>query len=392
MIAPNLRGNSAMPAFNSSPLAARSTRDAGFTLLELMVALMMTLIITGAMFGLVTSSQGSFRREPALIERQQQIRIAMNRIEGDVLGGGMGLGSYFQTFAGNGNAVGVAGAGGAAQTGVRVAGDALLGGGFPDLLEVRSQDLDCPPLRGTRVGVASVNFDLDASDVPYPACFAPPSYVLAFYPTGAAKFALITHDPSGEKMQFAPGLNRVLASESQYDSSNNIDCDRDLPTPASTCAGVGGTTVEPDRFAKFNRILYRLGLDTDGVPSLFRSATGGYDNISGAFNTLPPGPAWQVVARGIEDMQVRYRIADAAGNPVWQNTAPVIVPPSFDNVVREVEVTLWARSVGEANLQGQTLAAGNQVTAVRGSLITSIAPRAAQAALVQEIDPAKRWQ
>ena len=136
-----------------------------------------------------------------------------------------------------------------------------------------------------------------------------------------------------------------------------------------------------------DRISYRLGLDTDGTPSLFRSATGGFDNTTLTFNTLPPGNAWQLVARGIEDMQIRYRT-----NAGWQNAAATIAVPSLDNVVREVEVTMWGSTVGESGLQGQTLAAGNGITAVRGSLTTSIAPRGAQASLLQEPDPLKRWQ
>lgn len=366
-----------------------SLKEQGFTLLELMVALVVTLVITGSMWGLMASGQGSFRREPALMDRQQQIRIAMTRIREDVQNAGLGLGNFFQSFAENTNAVGVAGAAGAAQTGVRIAGDALLGGGLPDFIEIRAQDQDCPPVRGTR-NAASVNFFLPPNEVPFPACYAPPSYVLALYPTGAAKFALITQVPAGDRFQFAPGLNGVLAAESQFDSPNNLGCDIYLPTPATPCPLPN--QANPDRFAKFDRIAYRLGLDVDGTPSLFRSSTGGYDNIAGAFNTLPPGPAWQLVARGIEDLQVRYRVSDAAGNPVWQDNAPPIVAPSFDNVVREVEITMWARTVGENQLQGQTRALGNGVTAIRGSLVSSVSPRGAQIALMQELDPAKRWQ
>jgi hypothetical protein len=138
-----------------------------------------------------------------------------------------------------------------------------------------------------------------------------------------------------------------------------------------------------------DRIRYQLGNDVDGTPSLFRSASGGFDQGTEAFAN-PPGNSWQLVARGIEDMQIRYRTF--AG---WQDAAPQIQPQGaqpLDNVVREVEITLWARTVGRTRLQGESVAPGNQVTAVRGSLVTTVSPRAAQVALMQETDPTKRWQ
>jgi prepilin-type N-terminal cleavage/methylation domain-containing protein len=365
---------------------ARAQSASGFSLIELMVAMVVTLVITGAMYGLIAQGQGAFRREPALIDRQQQIRIAMDRMQEEVLNAGLGLGNFIQAFAENGNAVGVAGAAGAAITGVRPAADAALGGGLPDLLEIRSQNQDCPQVRATQNGGINGNvFNLPAG-MAYPACYNPPSFVLALYPSGAAKWAIVAHDPAGDKFNFANNEN-TPASGSQFVTNNNFGCDAYLATPAATCPpwAIGG--VPPDRFAKMDRIVYRLGLDTDGVPALYRSATGGYDNVAGTFNNLPPGPAWDLVARGIEDMQIRYRTL--AG---WNDAAPTIAPPSFDNVVREVEITLWARTIGEARLQGESLAAGNGVTAVRGSLLTSIAPRGAQTALMNELNVANRWQ
>ena len=100
---------------------------------------------------------------------------------------------------------------------------------------------------------------------------------------------------------------------------------------------------------------------------------------------------WQLVARGVEDLQVRYRTAGG-----WQAAAPLIAPASaiatrLDNIVREVEVTLWARTIGEARLQGESTSA-NGVIAVRGQLVMSVAPRAAQIALLNETNVANRWQ
>ena len=67
------------------------TRDqAGFSLLELMVAMVVTLIVTGAIYGLLAGGQSAFRREPQLSERQQNTRLAMSLLEQDIGAGGSG--------------------------------------------------------------------------------------------------------------------------------------------------------------------------------------------------------------------------------------------------------------------------------------------------------------
>lgn len=355
-------------------------RQAGFSLLELMVALGVTLVITGAMYGLIASSQGAFRREPALIDRQQQIRIAMSRIEEDVLNAGLGLGTFVQSFGENLNGVGM--------LGVRVAGDANLGGGNSDFLEIRQQTADCPQVRIVPVGTPpgprnGANYN---SVDTWPSCYPEPGWVLAFFPDGNAKWGWghNQHGAGNGAFNFPPGQQ---PAGSQMTGVQNLQCGLDLAVVPGGCPP--GNQGEAIFFAQMDRIRYQLGNDTDGVPSLFRSASGGFDGTTEAFSN-PPGNAWQLIARGIEDMQIRYRTF--AG---WQNAAPVILPTSatpYDNIVREVEVTLWARTIGENQLQGQTRAAGNGVTAVRGSMVTSIAPRAAQTALMQETDVAKRWQ
>ena len=356
----------------------KRTHQAGFSLLELMVALGVTLVITGAMYGLIASSQGSFRREPALIDRQQQIRIAMTRIEEDVLNAGLGLGNFVQSFGENLNGVGM--------LGVRVAGDANLGGVNSDFLEIRQQTQDCPQVRLFNV----TGNNLWATDT-FPSCYPEPGWVLAFYPDGNAKWGWghNQHGSGDAMLNLPPGKQ---PPGSQMDGVQNINCSLDLAVVPGACPPANDSV--PVFLAQMDRIRYQLANDTDGVPSVFRPGTGGWTGTAGNTNaptfSNPPGVAWQLVARGVEDMQIRYRTF--AG---WQNGAPLIQPTSaapFDNIIREVEVTLWARTVGENQLQGQTIPPGNGVTAVRGSLVTSIAPRAAQTALMQETNVAKRWQ
>jgi prepilin-type N-terminal cleavage/methylation domain-containing protein len=365
---------------------SRSSQQ-GFSLIELMLAMGVTVIITGSMYGLIASSSGAFNREPSLTDRQQQIRIAMTRIQDDVLKAGIGLGNTFQSFGQLKNGFG--------PLGVRVLGDAALGGGNSDYIEIRMKTDDCPSVRvdpsNPRNG-SNYN-SIDA----WPSCYPEPGWVLAFFPDGNAKWGWghNQHGSSNSKFNFPPGQQ---PPDSQMEGVNNLSCGLDLAVIGGTCPAAN--QGEAIYFMQMDRIFYLIANDTDGTPGLFRSQNGGYDVTTEAYSA-PPSASWQLVARGIEDMQIRYRIQSG-----WVNDAPVIVPTDaspFDNVVREVEITLWARTVGQidpttglakapAATTGQTTAAGNGVTAVRGSLTTSVAPRAAQMALQFETAVAKRWQ
>ena len=348
----------------------------GFSLLELMVAMVVTLVITGAMYGLVVSGQGSFRREPALSDRQQQIRIAMARIEEDMLRAGLGLGPTVQSFAQNMNGLGI--------LGVRALSDSALGGGNSDFIEIRTKTDDCPSVRVDPVSPRN-GANYNATDT-WPSCYPEPGWVLAFFPDGNAKWGWghNQHGLANAKFNFPPGQQPPA---SQMEGVANLSCSLDLTVTGNVCPAQN--QGEAIFFAQMDRIAYRIDNDADGVPSLFRSQNGGIDQTTETY-AAPPSEAWQLIARGIEDMQVRYRVFSG-----WQNSAPTILPldpAPYDNVVREVEITLWARTLGVAGLQGQTVAVGNGATGVRGSLTTTVAPRSAQDALQFETNAAKRWQ
>ena len=108
-------------------------QERGFSLVELMVAMTVTLIVSGAIYGLLTSGSNAFRREPELADRQQNIRVAMDLISRDVFNAGAALPTFSQVFtridpAGGACAAGpqrlrAAGTLGAAAAGARGAGD-----------------------------------------------------------------------------------------------------------------------------------------------------------------------------------------------------------------------------------------------------------------------------
>ena len=123
---------------------------------------------------------------------------------------------------------------------------------------------------------------------------------------------------------------------------------------------------------------YELGIE-DSVPGLYRSSTGGI--AADGSVTHPPGSGWQLVARGVEDMQVQYRSV-SSGN-TWLDDPGLVASAAPDNIATQARVTLWVRTIAPAgtHYQGETTSPGNNVTALRAALSTTVAPRSAQVAL-----------
>jgi hypothetical protein len=125
---------------------------------------------------------------------------------------------------------------------------------------------------------------------------------------------------------------------------------------------------------------YRIAPSNDPAetaPALWRSVTGRY-TATGAVAPEPgaggfPGTdsPWELVARGIEDLQVEYMW----GNGLWYNQPPPSTT-SWDTLVRQVRITLSARA-SAANIQGVRTAGGGAPAALRGQLSTTVTPRAA---------------
>ena len=67
--------------------------------------------------------------------------------------------------------------------------------------------------------------------------------------------------------------------------------------------------------------------------ALFRSTSGGYDSFGQP--QAPPNSLWQLVASGIEDLQVEYRTT-ANG---WQDLPPLVPEASSANIVLLARLT-----------------------------------------------------
>jgi len=78
------------------------------------------------------------------------------------------------------------------------------------------------------------------------------------------------------------------------------------------------------------------------------------------------------VARGVEDLQVRYKMADGTEADVPAK----VMDLDYNTIVKEVRVTLTARS-DAANLQGSRTGTNPGGAKVRGSMVSVSTPRAA---------------
>jgi prepilin-type N-terminal cleavage/methylation domain-containing protein len=400
---------------------ANKSSASGFSLLEMLVAITVTLIIMGSVYGLIAQGQNAFGREPLVADRQQQIRLAMDRIQKDVVSAGLGLGPYNQTFTPGLDAQG--------PIGVRVAADPALGGGNSDFLEIRSRAAECAQARTAASALPAPLPVLSGGNLqtldPISACFDPngwnQGFVFLLYPNGWSKLGWLSNMSAANASTFAA----PQPEGSQIDPlaiAAHVQCSRwfgNTTSPASPNVGcpvlpaaavppvlpdetVGGCLqCDPFAIQAAEVIRYEIGTDTDGVIGLFRSTTGGFDATSGTpVATNPPGVAWQLVARGIEDMQVEY-VSINSGVATFVNTPNFIADSNVTgpgDIVQGVRVTLWSRVVGDRaqpagnpgdGLSGETRAAGNQVMAVRGSMTSTMAPRAAQEALN---GTAKQWR
>ncbi len=323
----------------------RRSGSAGFSLAELLVAMVVTMIVSGAIFGLLSGGQSAFRREPELIERQQNIRVAMDLIAADVRAGESFQGRDAQ--------------GPTTTTGTTKADDLWL--------MISAAD-DCPDVPTDKTNPVngngnSVNIN---TAVPLPNCYPEPGFYIIFYADGGAKIAwghnIHSHDT---KINFPEGQQPTGIY------AKPLDCS--VSDPSGTCPIPNSNPV---RLGNGKFLKYQIAADaTDGVPGLYRSESGGY-NVSTKALSDPPSTDWQLVARGIEDMQVRF----------WPQNGTDFADAPGTGVVRQVEITLTGRTT-QGNLQGGTGTAGT----MRGNLRTVVTPRSGLTTLAAT-SPAPQYQ
>jgi len=331
--------------------------ERGFSLVELMVAMTVTLIVSGAIYGLLTSGSNAFRREPEVADRQQNIRVAMDLISRDVFNAGAAMPTYSQVFT-------LADPAGACAGGLDGCGiPGALGLGNTDTIEMVSADERCATLTVCSTLPLAGSAGLFVTREPLPGCLALPRFVLLV--DGGAQFSVQPAAVPTGGGACPSGGNAAVNGSLQLSAPVQ-------PSWAPAVAFASGFVYSAQvvRYA-----IAASGDDQDPSPALWRSQSGRYTS-AGVLPVPegPPGGPWELVARGIEDLQFEYLY----GSPTaaWNNRPPLSAA-NWGTLVREVRITLSAR-VTAANLQGQTQAAGGGAPdALRGQLSTTVAPRAA---------------
>jgi prepilin-type N-terminal cleavage/methylation domain-containing protein len=359
--------------------------ERGFSLVELMVAMTITLVISSAIYGLLTAGSNAFRREPELADRQQNIRVAMDIIARDVFGAGAGLPTFGQMFTRNdpGGACQPA-LNGCGQPGTMGPGAAAARGADSqntDVLQILSADEQCPSLAVCSAGPAAGAAGVFVTETALPQS----QCIRAF------RLLLLTND-------------RAFTVQAATAAGNGVTCPAGGVSPPNANLTLTATLApfvplvvfpanNPDPPAansvylhRARLVRYRIAPSTaagDVAPALWRTESGLFN---GDGTPAPePGVAgfslanspWELIARGIEDLD---------GNGAWQNQPPVALLDDWNSIVRRVRISLSARATAP-NLAGETSAGGGAPVAVRGELSTVVTPRAAYNDLRMCTDP-----
>lgn len=350
------------------PRPARAS-EAGFSLVELLVALVVGLFVTGAVYGLILGGSNAFTREPERADRQQNIRIAMDSIQRDISTAGTGPAGWMQTFTiGDGAAQGAP-----LLNGRGPIGPLFATRGNSDVLEMLGAVPECTEVRAQ---LGQTNWSIAAGitlDRALPSCFVLPAVV----------FGRVNNAAGSTALRVGCGLNGAAPAGIQFAAV----------VPGTNWASWtfhGGTVTDPTDVMVGQIVRYWIANDpVDGVPSLFRSTVGTAGNTIDAACGQAAVVRDQIVARGIEDMQVVYVRADGAR----LDSPPAVdwVTPNFNTLTTQVEVTLVAR-VMTANHQGSTVAPNNPRAFVRGTMISTTAVRSALLTLRDNAAGAQVWK
>jgi prepilin-type N-terminal cleavage/methylation domain-containing protein len=334
--------------------------ERGFSLIEVLISMVVTLIVMAAVFGLLTRGQRSFQREPEVADLQQSARTALDMVTKDILQAGAGLPPEFPAFSR------INGAGNAAPTDVleiigtfQSAGNVylepeqvqlvdLLGTGEVTLMETTTNlTVDDPLTPNIDEGMVLLYNNVANVDTTGAGRF--PQWKLA-------RVDAVVPDPAGAKLTLNYGAYDVAYStQGALDATFNWNAPAQMPMISRV--SVVRYTTQPDA----------LGTYSGPPPQVLLRETD--------FSGNPQAVAY------LEDFQIRYVIGVTA--PIEQDNPPdptvdlAGVVLTAENTLASVRISITARSV-TAGLEGAsegTMVGDRQDDFIRKTFSTNVNPR-----------------
>ncbi len=327
----------------------RRNAQAGFSLIELLVAMVVTLFIVGSVIGLLTGGQTAFKTQPERTDRQQNIRAGMDIIMRDIGAAGIGMPVFMQVFQTNLNNVGPANAATVASQLTDQIQTIANTEGFEN-----EYACNYPGGHSSHVFMKSTYTKLFQNQP-----------VLVIMADGTWTLRNVTSADSNATNTHSGGCTDAANGDKHADVDFNPGQDPSgLNTAGGLCVDNGwgnahtSANCAVEYISSGDVIQYRVSDGADGTPNLERQVNAG---------------GWQVLARGVDDMQVQYVKSDLAGTV--SDNAPVVALDDYKTLTAQVRVTLSARG-SAGRFQGATTAAQGPM-AIRASLTSQVSPRMA---------------
>jgi len=328
-----------------------------------LVSIMITLIVMGAVFGLLTKGQRSFQREPEVADLQQSARTALDLVTKDILQAGAGLPPEFPAFSR------INGAGDAAPTDVLE-----VIGTFQSAGNLSLEPEEVQSVVGVRVTLRSRTTNLQMDDLTTAAIDE--GMVLLYN-----NVANVDPTAVGRVPQWT--LAKVLFIDNVTGPTAFVDLDYafynaayshlplGLPNTADTTFNWSAPEQMP-RITRVSVVRYYTQLDTLGSysgppPQVLMRDTD--------FSNLPQAVSY------LEDFQIRYVIGVTApteqDNPQDPVTDLAGLILDAENMLASVRISITARSVS-AGLEGASegaLVGDRQDDFIRKTFSTNVNPR-----------------
>ncbi|HEX9725184.1 MAG TPA: prepilin-type N-terminal cleavage/methylation domain-containing protein [Vicinamibacteria bacterium] len=328
----------------TAPNPGATGAQKGFSLVEMMVAMLITMIVMASVFTLLQKGQTSFQREPEVAEMNQNARYGLDLIVRDLTDAGLGenLPVLFAVVPVDG------------------------GGDTPDEVVIMYTDTDFPTvLPGAPYGplsnAATAKTDPTTLEPPiddpadYTSSYSDGDVLMAIeYPgdcNGDGELAVVPFELTQD-----PGCSGGPSCPTMTLNHNSGNDEANFNRPQGFDNQVTGDCAI---FGVFSMIQYRINpLPPAESPALER-------------RDLREGPTWYPVAANIENLQVQFAIGDS---DVFEDSPGMPDPNDPATWITQVRVTLSGRSA-TADLQGAREGDFDDGNRLRQSFTTSVVLR-----------------